>query len=86
MLKIGLLLLIVPPLTLMGLYFWELSDVRECTLIQGGYWDYLDGVCRDTSQPFVPWVERQPLLVNGGMLLSVVGLVTCMAGLYVKRR
>ncbi|MCG6658558.1 hypothetical protein HOP52_12425 [Halomonas campisalis] len=86
MLKLGLLLLIVPPLTLMGLYFWELGDVRECTLVQEGYWDYLEGVCRDTPQRFVSWVERQPLLVNGGMLLSVVGVGLCMVGLYVKRR
>ncbi|MCE8026406.1 hypothetical protein [Billgrantia aerodenitrificans] len=86
MLRLGLLLLILPILVLMGLYFWELSSVRECTLIQGGYWDYLDGVCRSTPQPFVPWVERQPWLVNGGMLLSVAGVVLCMAGLYVKRR
>jgi hypothetical protein len=86
MLKLGLLLLIVPPLTLMGLYFWELGDVRECTLVEGGYWDYLEGVCRDTPQPFVSWMERQPWLVNGGMLLAVAGVVLCMAGLYVKKR
>ena len=86
MLRLGLLLLTLPILVLMGLYFWELSSVRECTLIQDGYWDYLDGVCRSTPRPFVPWVERQPWLVNGGMLLSVAGVVLCMAGLYVKRR
>ncbi|MDR5905145.1 hypothetical protein [Franzmannia qiaohouensis] len=85
MLRLGLLLLIVPVIVLMGVYFWELGDVRECTL-SGGYWDYLDGVCRDTPQPFVSWLERYPLLVNGGMLLSVLGLVLCMVGFYVKKR
>ncbi|MFO8045408.1 MAG: hypothetical protein R6U30_05995 [Halomonas sp.] len=85
MLKIGLLLLIAPILLLLGVYFWELSDVRECTYA-GGYWNYLEGVCRDTPQPFVSWLERYPLMVNGGMLLSVVGIAFCMVGLYVKRR
>lgn len=44
------------------------------------------GACRDTPQPFVSWMERMPWLVNGGMLLSVAGMVMCMLGLYVKRR
>ncbi|WP_104204538.1 hypothetical protein [Billgrantia saliphila] len=86
MLKLGLLLLVVPIFALMGVYFWELGDVRECALIQGGHWDYLEGVCRDTPQAFVPWVERQPWLVNGGMLLSLAGVVLCMVGLIAKRR
>lgn len=85
MLKLGLLLLIAPILVLMGVYFWELSDVRACTL-SGGHWNYLEGACRDTPQPFVSWLERHPWLVNGGMLLSLAGMVLCMLGLYVKRR
>lgn len=86
MLRLGLLLLILPIFALMGIYFWEYSNARECALIQEGYWDYLDGVCRDTPQPFVPWIERQPWLVNGGMLLSVAGVAMCVLGLYVKKR
>lgn len=85
MLRLGLLLLIVPSLLMMGVYFWELSDVRACTYA-GGYWDYLERACRDTPQPFVSLLERSPLLVNGGMLLSVLGVGLCMVGLYVKRR
>ncbi|WP_290789026.1 hypothetical protein [Halomonas sp.] len=85
MLKLGLLLLIAPILLLLGLYFWEMSDVRECTYA-GGYWDYMEGVCRDTPQPFVSWLERYPLLVNGGMLLSVAGTVMCAAGMYIGKR
>ncbi len=85
MLRVGLLLLIAPMLLLMGGYLWELSAVRECTL-GGGHWDYLEGVCRDTPQPFVSWLERYPWRVNGGMLLSVAGLALCMVGLYTKRR
>lgn len=85
MLRLGLLLLIVPILVLMGVYFWELGDVRECTL-SGGYWDYLEGGCRDTPQPFASWLDRHPWLVNGGMLLSVAGVALSMVGLYTKRR
>ncbi|NYS60164.1 hypothetical protein [Vreelandella salicampi] len=85
MIRLGLLLLILPLVVLMGVFFWELNDVRACQL-DGGHWNYLASVCRDTPQPFVPWVERMPLLVNGGMLVSVLGLVLCIVGLYQKRR
>lgn len=85
MIRLGLLLLILPLVVLMGVYFWELNDVRACQL-DDGHWDYLAGVCRDTPQPFVPWIERMPLLVNGGMLVSVLGLVLCMVGFYQKRQ
>ncbi len=85
MIRLGLLLLVLPVLVLLGVYFWELGDVRACQL-DGGYWDYLASVCRETPQPFVSWLERSPLLVNGGMLLSVVGLVMCMVGFYTKPR
>ncbi|MGS2742754.1 hypothetical protein ACU6TU_04035 [Halomonas sp. LS-001] len=85
MIRLGLLLLILPLMILMGVYFWELNDVRTCQL-EGGYWNYLLEACRETPQPFVPWVERAPLLVNGGMLVSVFGLVLTMVGFYKKRR
>jgi hypothetical protein len=85
MLRLGLLLLIAPLLLMMGVYFWELGDVRECTL-SGGHWDYLAGACRDEPQPFVSWLQRHPWFVNGGMLLSMGGLGLCMVGLYIKRR
>lgn len=86
MLRLGLVLLILPPLGLMGAYFLELGDVRECQLVQQGHWDYLAGVCRDAPQPFVPWIDRRPWLVNGGLLLSLAGLAMCLAGRYVRRR
>ncbi|NDL70349.1 hypothetical protein [Vreelandella alkaliphila] len=85
MIRLGLLLLVLPVIVLLSVYFWELGDVRACQL-DGGHWDYLASVCRDTPQPFVSWLERSPLLVNGGMLLSVVGLVMCMIGFYTKSR
>ncbi|WP_081136596.1 hypothetical protein [Halomonas sp. BC2] len=85
MIRLGLLLLVLPILVLLSVYFWELGDVRACHL-ERGYWNYLESACRETPQPFVSWLERSPLLVNGGMLLSVVGLVMCMVGFYTKPR
>ncbi|WP_168012500.1 hypothetical protein [Halomonas salinarum] len=83
--RVGLALLILPILVLLTIYFVELGKVREC-LFDNGHWDYIAGVCRDTPQPFVPWLERAPWLVNGGLLLSVLGLGMTMVGLYVKKR
>ncbi len=85
MIRFGLLLLALPILVLLGVYFWELGDVRACQL-DGGHWDYLASACSESPQPFVSWLERSPLLVNGGMLVSVVGLVMCMIGFYTKSR
>ena len=81
----GVLLLVLPLVVLMSLYFWELSDIRECQL-SGGHWNYLDAACREQPQPFIPFIERYPWLANGGMLLSLVGLVLCAWGFYVRRR
>ncbi|WP_027966035.1 hypothetical protein [Halomonas halocynthiae] len=86
MLRIGLVLLVVPIIVLMSLYFIELNGVRDCVLNGQGHWDYLNGVCTATPQPNVPFITRKPWLVNGSLLVSVLGLLLCMAGLYVKRR
>ncbi|ALM53676.1 hypothetical protein [Halomonas huangheensis] len=83
--RLGLLLLVVPVVVLLGLYFVEWSDIRQCQLVEKGHWDYLASVCRDSPQPFVPWVVRHPWLVNGGLLVSVAGLGLCMLGLYRRR-
>ncbi|RAR60931.1 hypothetical protein [Onishia taeanensis] len=85
LIRAGMALLILPIVVLLGIYFLELGDVRGC-MLDGGHWDYLDGVCRDTPQPFVPWLVRAPWLVNGGLALSVLGLGMTMAGLYIKKR
>ncbi|MDN6179448.1 MAG: hypothetical protein L0I84_00350 [Halomonas subglaciescola] len=85
MIRLGLLLLILPPLMMLGLYFWELGDVRACQL-DGGHWDYVASVCRDSPQEFASWLERAPFFVNGGMMTAVVGLVLCMAGLVQRRK
>lgn len=35
MIRFGLLLLVLPILVLLGVYFWELGDVRACQLDGG---------------------------------------------------
>ncbi|WP_458524446.1 hypothetical protein [Onishia taeanensis] len=85
LMRIGLALLILPIVLLLWLYFMELGDVRAC-LLDGGHWDYLEGICRDTPQPFVSWLVRVPWLVNGGLLLSLLGLGMTMVGLYTRKR
>lgn len=85
LLRIGLLLLVVPGVVLMGVFWSELSTVNEC-LAAGGSYDYLQEACdMNTKQPFIPFAQRNPLFVNLTMLLSAVGLALCLAGLYVRR-
>lgn len=85
MLKLGLLLLILPPLALMAGYMMEQAEVDAC-LDTGGAWNYLERLCVQSAEsgnlPFVPFMQRYPIMVNGGMLLAVLGLVFCMVGLY----
>lgn len=86
MLRVGLILLIVPSLLLMLVFFLDQSAVDAC-LDQGGSYDYLKEQCdMENTHPFVPLIARHPLLINGTMLLSVIGLLMCMKGLLWKRR
>ncbi len=82
MLRLGLVLLLVPGLLLMGTYLTELSAVEAC-LDAGGSYNYRLGACdQAASHPYSSFLQRHMLLVNGGMLLSVVGLFCCLVGLY----
>lgn len=84
MLRWGLILLVIPALLLMGVYMYEHGQVRAC-VEAGGSYDYLNQLCdMNTIQPFVPLMMRHPILVNGSMLLSAVGLLMCIAGLYIR--
>lgn len=81
MLRLGLILLIVPAVVLMVVFFVDQSAVTVC-LEQGGSYNYRLGEC-DLQQKheFIPLITRYPLLINGSMLLSVIGLMMCMKGL-----
>ena len=84
-LRIGLLLLIVPPGIILGAYFSELSTVNECIRAQGSY-DYLREMCdMNAKHPFISYFSRNPIFVNTAMSLSVVGVILCALGLYKKR-
>lgn len=86
MLRLGLILLVVPAVLLMAGYLYDLAQAGAC-LEQGGAWDYRSARCdaAGADHPFVPFMVRHPLWVNGGMLLSVFGLLLCLAGLYRRR-
>ena len=82
MLRLGLLLLIIPAVLLMVLFMNEQNQVREC-LSAEGVWNYLEARCEpEGTFPFISFLERNPLLVNGGMLASVLGLFMTVIGLY----
>lgn len=86
MLRLGLILLILPSLALMGAYMYEQHLIESCTAT-GGFYDYALSECNpQTEQPFIPFMVRYPLLVNGGMLLSVLGLFLSIVGLYKPSR
>ncbi|WP_417225899.1 hypothetical protein [Amphritea sp.] len=86
MLRLGLLLLILPGVVLMGVFWSELSEVNAC-LSAGGSYDYLAAVCDMSHQhPFVPFAARNPLFVNLTMLASAAGFCCCLFGLYVRGR
>lgn len=85
MLRAGLLLLIVPSVLLLAGYFSELAQVSDC-LDQGGSFDYHLSQCDLVkTHPFVPFLVRYPVWVNGGLLLSVIGILLCLAGLFRRR-
>ncbi|WP_299182374.1 hypothetical protein [uncultured Neptuniibacter sp.] len=81
MLRLGLILLIIPSLALMTVFYIDQSAVDSC-LDAGGSYNYQAGECDfEQKHQFYPIMARYPLLVNGAMLLSVIGLLLCMKGL-----
>lgn len=81
---LGLALMVIPSVAMMSGFWSELTEVQKCTA-EGMGFDYRTGECIEGSTIFVPFSERQPLLVNSGMLLSTLGLIFCLIGLYKKR-
>jgi len=82
MIKLGLILLIAPCLLLMGLYLPEQWQVADC-LDAGRAYDYQRQLCGEAqSYPYIPFMARHSSLVNSSMLLSVLGLILCIIGLY----
>ncbi|PIE20717.1 MAG: hypothetical protein CSA61_00700 [Neptuniibacter caesariensis] len=86
MLRFGLILLVLPALALMVVFYMDQAAVDAC-LDQGGSYNYDLAECDQNAQhPFKPLMARHPLLINGAMLLSVVGLLMCMKGLLWRPR
>lgn len=86
MIRLGLLLLIVPCLLLMGMYLPEQSNVADCIAI-GGSFDFQSQHC-DTLKihPSSTFMARHTLLVNGAMLLALLGFIVCLIGLYQPKK
>ena len=86
MLRLGLLLLVLPGIVLMAVFWNELSAVNDC-LSSGGSFDYLNQLCdKQINHDFIPFSSRNPLLLNITMLASAAGFFMCLFGLYVKAR
>lgn len=82
MIKIGLLFLTIPCLALMGFYLPEQASISDCLAV-GGSFDYVNQVCDlEAEHPYLPFMARHPLMVNGGMLVAVLGTFLCIIGLY----
>lgn len=82
MLKLGLALLILPAIAMMAGYMVEQNQVEAC-IQGGGVWHWAAETCESSGKyPFVSFMQRNPLLVNGGMLLVVLGLLMTLVGLY----
>lgn len=80
---VGLVLMVIPSIVMMSAYWSELSDVQACMALEQGF-DYRTGECIQGNTIFVAFSERHPLMVNSGMILSMIGLLACMVGLYKK--
>lgn len=86
MLRLGLILLILPSIALMVIFYMDQSAVDAC-LDLGGSYNYDLSECDQNKQhPFKPLMARRPILINGAMLVSVVGLMMCMKGLLWRPR
>lgn len=81
MIRVGMCLLVIPLLVMMLPYMMEVSDVNAC-IEQNQNYDYHNGICTSDEVPFSSYNSRYPWIVNGGMLLSVIGLLITMVGLY----
>lgn len=86
MLKVGIFLLVAPCLLLMALYVPEQLSVADCSN-NGGSYNYAESLCdQQNKHPQSTFMARNSLLVNGGMLLSVLGFFICLINLYIPKK
>ncbi len=86
-LKLGLLLLILPPLALMGFWGMEYAEVSRC-IQQGGSFDYPSQTCLldQGAGEFIPFAQRYPTVVSGSLWAAFLGLLLTLHGLYRRRQ
>ena len=84
MLRWGMILLFLPCVVLVTLYMFEAQDVARC-LDSGGSWDFAKALCdQQNTHEYVTFMSRHGFWVNGGMLLSIVGLAIGTWGMILK--
>ena len=83
LMRLGSLIFAVPAIVLLVLYGIELGAVSDC-ISEGGHYDYTSGLCGTeiTEQP--SFYLRHRLLVDGMLLLSVVGSLLMTWGMLKK--
>ncbi len=81
MMRWGSIIFSLPAILLLSLYGWELSTVNDC-IDQGLSYSFELSTCiegkQDVSSPFY---ARYTFLVNGMLLLSVVGSIMMTAAM-----
>lgn len=71
----GSIIFSLPAILLLSLYGWELSIVNDC-MDQGLSYDFQQETCIEGKQDIhTPFYARHTLLVNGMLLLSVLGSI-----------
>ncbi len=84
MLRWGALLMTIPLCLLVGLYTLEVQDVVQCEA-SGGVYDFVNGICDPTGNaPFVSFAARHPWLVNGAMVVALLGTFLTVWGMLIK--
>ncbi len=75
MMRWGSIIFSLPAILLLSLYGWELSIVNDCMDLGLSY-DFQQEICVEGKQAIhTPFYARHTLLVNGMLLLSVLGSI-----------
>ena len=82
-LRAGSVLFALPGVILLIFYGIEMSAMTDC-LQSGKHFDFVNQVCAETEQPIVTFYQRHTLVVNLGMLVSVIGMFAMVWGMMIK--
>lgn len=83
LLRLGSLLFALPALILLVLYGIEMSAISDCTQL-GGIYNFETATCGSEAIEQTSYYTRHSGLVNGMMLLSVLGALAMSLGMLIK--